>query len=248
MIKTIVIDDQQDFIEDMLHLIKKNELPLEVIATANNGKDGLIAILKYKPQLVFTDVVMPEMSGFEMLELIGNINFGLIITTAFNEYAVQALRMSALDFLLKPLRLSELKLAIRRYQERPVAPSKSQIDMLSQTIQKKQSLKKIAMPVSDGFEYILINDIMFFEADGNYTTVNLRNGKTMLVTRPIGKFEEIITDGSFFRIHKSYFINTGCIKKYSRSNGGYIVLENDKTLSVSRNKREALLSFMGETS
>ncbi len=245
MIRTVVIDDQQDFIDDFIHLVKKNRLPIDIIATAKTGAEGLAVILKQKPQLVFTDIVMPGITGFQMLELVGKIDFGLVITTSYNEYAIQALRMSALDYLMKPVRLSELKAAIERFQSIPKTPDKSQIDLLSEIFSKKfQAGKKIALPMADGLEYVNLQDILFFEADGNYTNVNLRNNKVMLVTRPIGKFEEMINDGSFFRIHKSYFINLSCIKKYSRSDGGYVVLENDKTFSVSRNRRDDLLTAM----
>lgn len=245
MYKTIIIDDQPDSIEDLQLLISKYSLPIEVIATATTGAEGLAAILKHKPQLVFTDVVMPGMSGFEMLELLPKIDFGLIITTAFNKYAVQAIRVSALDFLLKPIIVSELKAAIERFQKNFEIPSKNQIDLLSEHMRERNKpLKKIALTISDGIQLVQLDDILYFESDGNYTSVFLTNASTVLVSKPIGKFEEATTGGNFFRIHNSFLVNLNHIKKYSRSDGGYVVLESGKSLSVSRSKKEELLEAL----
>lgn len=245
MIRTVIIDDQQECIDDLHYLFKKLSLPLEVVATANTGSEGLAAILKNKPQLVLLDVVMPGMSGFELLELLPEINFHLIITTSEDKFAMQAIRYSALDFLLKPVNEKELKNAIIRVDDKLALPKKTQIDLLQQSLkQRGQTLKKIAIPVSDGIELINLEDILFFESDGNYSTIHLKNEKNILVSKPIGKFEEMIGDNIFFRVHSSYLVNLNFIKKYSRSDGGYVVLENGKSLSVARNRKEELVEAL----
>lgn len=245
MLKTVIIDDQEDAIEDLQYLIKKNKLPAEVIATATSGAEGLAVILKHKPQLVFLDVVMPGMSGFEMLALVPQINFHLIVTTSMDQYAVQAIRASAMDFLLKPIKLKELKEAIERTVSMSGVPSKSQINLLENNLKEKnQSIKKIALPISEGVELFQLEDILYFESDGNYTTVHLSDNRTILVSKQIGKFEEIVEKSDFFRVHNSYLVNLNHIKKFIRNDGGYIVLSNGKTITVARNRKDDLLELL----
>jgi two-component system, LytTR family, response regulator len=245
MISAVIIDDQQECIDDLLYLIEKNKLPVNVLATANSGNEGLAAILKHKPELLFLDVVMPGMSGFELLELLPNPDFQLIITTSIDKYAVQAIRSSALDFLIKPIKLAELREAINRSIEKKDLPNKSQINLLRDNLKDRNiPIRKIALTISDGVELVLLDDILFFESDGNYTTVFMKGEKSIVVSKPIGKFEEMIDDSVFFRIHNSYLVNLNHIKKFIRSDGGYVVLENGKTISVSRNRKEAFLKIL----
>lgn len=242
MLSVLIIDDQEDAIEDLQYLLTKNKLPVEVIGTAKSGTEGLVAILKHKPQLVFLDVVMPGMSGFEMLELIPQIDFHLIITTSMDKYAIQAIRSSALDFLLKPIKIKELKEAIDRAVSLKNIPSKSQISLLENNLKEKNNaIKKIAVSISEGVELINLEDILYFESDGNYTTVHLTNDRTILVSKQIGKFEDIVDKSNFFRVHNSYLVNLNQIRKFIRNDGGYIVLTNGKNITVARNRKDDLL-------
>src|SRR6187455_2932027 len=125
-ITTVIVDDQKDSVDDLLYLIEKCQLPLDVVGTANSGNEGLAAILKFKPQLIFLDIVMPGMSGFEMLELLPGLDFKLIVTTSMDKYAIQAIRSSAIDFLLKPIKQSELKDAIERVEKSSPLPTRTQ--------------------------------------------------------------------------------------------------------------------------
>lgn len=245
MISTIIIDDEQECIDDLLYLIKKNDLPVNVVATSNSGQDGLVAILKYKPQLVLLDVVMPGMSGFEMLELLPKIDFHLIVTTSVDKYAIQAIRSSALDFLLKPVKATELSDAIKRSAEKLEITSKDQINLLQENLKQRNTpIKKIALTVSDGVELVTLDDILYFESDGNYTTVFMNNDKSILVSKPIGRFEEVTDSSIFFRVHNSYLVNLNRISKFVRSDGGYIVLDNGKTISVARNRKDEFLEAL----
>lgn len=167
MITTIIIDDEQECIDDLMYLIEKNNLPVNVLATANSGQEGLVAILKHKPQLLLLDVVMPGMSGFEMLELLPKIDFHLIITTSVDKYAIQAIRSSALDFLLKPVKAAELSDAIKRSAEKLEVTSKVQISLLQENLRERSKpIKKIALTVSDGVELVAVEDILYFHSDG----------------------------------------------------------------------------------
>ena len=245
MISAIIIDDQQECIDDLIYLIEKNKLPVSVLNASTSGTEGLAAILKHKPELVFLDVVMPGMSGFEMLELLPNPEFQLVITTSIDKYAVQAIRLSALDFLIKPIKLAELTEAINRSIEKKASPNKAQINLLRDNLKDRNiPLRKIALTISDGVELVLIDDILFFESDGNYTTVFMKGEKSIVVSKPLGKFEEMVDDSVFYRIHNSFLVNLNHIKKFIRSDGGYVVLENGKTISVSRNRKEAFLKVL----
>lgn len=246
-ITAVIIDDQPQAIEDLLYLMERDELPVKILGTANSGKDGLIAVLKHKPQLVFLDVVMPGMSGFEMLELLPEINFHLIITTSDDQYAIQAIRASALDFLLKPVRPQELKDAVERSVNKQELPNKNQISMLESTMRERTPpSRKIALSISDGMELVNVDDILYFESDGNYTTVHMKNGRSNVVSKPLGKFEEIIDPAVFYRVHHSFLVNLYQVNKFIRSDGGYIVLENGKTISVARNRREGFLEALSK--
>jgi len=245
MINAIIIDDEQECINDLKYLITKHKLPVEIIATATNGNEALVQILRHKPQLIFLDVVMPGMSGFEMLELLPSIDFQLIITTSMDKYAVQAIRSSALDFLLKPIKVSELQDAIARANEKNQHPTRSQLNLLQDTLKtNNQSIRKIALNNADGVELVSVDDILYFESDGNYTVVHLKGNKTILVTKQIGKFEEVVSNSGFFRIHNSYIVNLNYIRKFVRSDGGHIVLENGKALSISRSRKDQFLELL----
>jgi two-component system, LytTR family, response regulator len=246
-ITAVIIDDQTDSIEDLLYLIKKCDLPLEVVGTATSGTEGLVAILKHKPQLVFLDVVMPGMSGFEMLELLPGLDFHLVITTSMDQYAIQAIRSSALDFLLKPIKQQELKDAVQRVVEKSTQPSRKQLTLLQDSLnERNHPIKKIALTIADGVELVALENILYFESDGNYTTVYTTDGKSMLVTKQLGKFEEIVDPSVFVRIHNSFLVNLNRVKKFIRSDGGYVILENGKSISVSRNRKDAFMEILGK--
>lgn len=247
MISAIIIDDEQECIDDLLYLIKKHNLPVNVLATANSGQEGLVTILKHKPQLLLLDVVMPGMSGFEMLELIPKIDFHLVITTSVDKYAIQAIRSSALDFLTKPVKISELSDAIKRSVEKLEVTNKAQINFLQENLKERNTpIKKIALPVSDGVELVALEDILYFQSDGNYTTVFIKDGRKILVSKPIARFEEMTDSTMFFRVHNSYLVNLYRITKFVRSDGGYIILDNGETISVARNRKDEFLEMLSK--
>ena len=246
MLNAIIVDDQQEAIDDLKYLIENHNIPVKVVATAISGNEGLAAILKHKPQVLFLDIVMPGMSGFEMLELLPEMNFNLIITTSVDRYAIQAIRASALDFLLKPVRTKELEEAINRCISKKESPQKAQLNFLNDTLRERSgSIRRLAISISEGVELVAVDDILYFESDGNYTTVHLKNNKQILVSKAIGKFEEMVEPVVFFRLHNSYLVNLNHIAKFVRSDGGYVVLTNGKTISVARNRKDAFLEALG---
>ena len=246
MLKAIIIDDEQYCIDDLTYLIKKQELPVQVVAGATSAEQGIAMINQHKPQLVFLDIVMPGMSGFEMLEKISEINFSLVITTSVDKYAIQAIRASAIDFLVKPIKAEELSNAVSRMKQKLEIPGKPQLNLLRDQLQKKSKLNKIAITVSDGVQLVKLRDILYLKSDGNYTTVFLKDGKNILVSRQIGKFEEMLSGESFFRIHASFLVNLDYVSKYVRSDGGYVVMENGENISIARNRKDAFLEQIGK--
>lgn len=242
MIRAIIIDDQPECIDDLQYLISKHELPIDLQATATSATEGLAQILKHKPDLVFLDIIMPSMNGFEMLDLLPEINFHLIVTTSSDKFALQALRASALDFLLKPVDENELQQAVSKINTANPHPTRPQISAFSDSLSNQNRLiTKIALPISDGVEMVPIDEIIYFQSDGNYTTVHMTNERKVLVSKQLGKFEDILDTSVFYRIHNSYLVNLNFIRKFIRSDGGYVVLTNDQSLSVARNRREGFL-------
>lgn len=242
----LIIDDEKECIEDLEYLIDKHKLPVNVVAKASSGNEGLAAILRHKPQLVFLDVVMPGMSGFEMLELLPELNFQLIITTSKDEYAVQAIRASAIDFLLKPVKASELKDAVERATKQHPAPDRKQVGLLAETMKGGQATtEKIALVIKEGVQLVKLTDIIYFKSDGNYTTVFMTGGTDMVVSKPIGTFEDMVKGKPFFRVHNSYLINLEHVEKYIRSDGGYVVMDDSTTIPVSRGRKDGFLEVLG---
>jgi two-component system LytT family response regulator len=244
--KTVIIDDEKECIEDLEYLISKHDLPLDVVATASSGNEGLAAILKHKPQIVFLDVVMPGMTGFEMLELLPELNFQLIITTSKDEYAIQAIRSSAIDFLLKPVKAAELKDAVDRAQKQAPVPDRKQIGLLSDNMKQPSGISdRIALVIKEGVQLVRLEDIIYFKSDGNYTTVFMTDGNEMVVSKPIRMFEEMVAGSTFYRVHNSYIVNIAHVEKFIRSDGGYVVMDNASTVPVSRSRKDKFLEILG---
>ncbi|HKB42750.1 MAG TPA: LytTR family DNA-binding domain-containing protein [Chitinophagaceae bacterium] len=245
MIKSIVIDDEVHCIETLSLLLKEYCPDVQVTEQCRSAKNGLEAIEKLKPDLVFLDIEMPIMNGFEMLEQFTEIPFAIIFTTSYDQYAIKAIRFSALDYLLKPIDPKELISAIHKVHIRKYPPSAEQFSMLLSKIQNKESdFTKIAVPVSEGFELIPTDQIISCEADDNYTHLHLKNKKKITACRTLKEVEEQLESfSSFVRVHHSYIVNLNEVIKYIRGEGGYLVMSDGNTVNVSRSRKDALLKF-----
>ncbi len=207
----------------------------------NDGDEGLIAIRKYSPDLVFLDVEMPKMNGFEMLEQL-SVNFHLIFTTAYDQYALKAIRFSALDYLLKPIDRQELKKAVQKAEQRIQIPMTQQLEILMQKIkQPLNPINKMALPTMEGLQMISIEAIINCESDDNYTRIILKGGKKLLVTRSLKEIEESLEQHSFLRVHRSYLVNLNEIERYLKGEGGYLIMTDGSTVDVSRSRKELLM-------
>ncbi len=246
MLKAILIDDEKNSRESLRKKIESNCPQLSIIAECSNGQEGMVAIQLEQPDIVFLDIEMPHMNGFTMLQQLPERNFELIFTTAFNQYAINAIRYSALDYLVKPVDVTELADAVKRIGEKKkVAINAQQLEILAGYLsQQKQTPDKIAVAVLTGLEIIDIANIMYLEATGNYTNIYFTNDKPLLSSKTLKEFEDILPSTLFCRIHNGSLVNASYIKKYNRGEGGQVVLANGILLDVARRRKDELLQLI----
>ncbi|QXP79963.1 MULTISPECIES: LytR/AlgR family response regulator transcription factor [Winogradskyella] len=245
--KVVIIDDEPKARKLLNILIEENCPKVAVIFTAEDLLSGVEIIKAEQPQIVFLDIEMPEHSGLEIFDFLEEThrNFEIIFTTAYSEYAVKAFELSAVDYLLKPLRLDKLSEAIEKAIDNI---GKSHINIKLDELQKSlksSNFKKIALPVADGIKFVNFDDIILLKADGMYTKVHVQDASELLISKPLKHFEELLdTIPMFYRPHRSYLINLKYIKEYYKKDGGYIIMDNDETVSVSKDKKEEFLTIV----
>lgn len=242
MIKAIIIDDEPYCCESLAALLEKYCPEVIISGVYHNGSDALNEIRKNSPDLVFLDVEMPRMNGFEMLEQLHSVEFNLIFTTSYDKYALKAIRFSAIDYLLKPIDREELQKAVQKVEKRSGKPIAQQLEILMQKIDhSNSSLGKIAMPTMEGLQMISVDSIISCESDSNYTIVSMKNKSKLVVSRTLKDIEEMLEESGFVRVHHSYLVNLNEIEKYVKGEGGYLVMSDGATIDVSRSKKEILL-------
>lgn len=242
MINTIIIDDEPYCCETLEALIGKYCPELSVAAILHSGEDALQVLAQFTPQLVFLDIEMPHMTGFEFLEKLPCINFSVIFTTSYDQYAIKAIHMSALDYLLKPIDRVESIQAVDKVSKSLKNPTDLQLDVLLQKInQSKNAVKVIALPTMEGLEMVEIESIVHCASEGNYTNFFLTNNKKLTASRTLKDVEELLSGYSFVRVHNSFLVNLNEIRKYVRGEGGYLVMSNGNTVDVSRTRKDMLL-------
>ena len=246
MIKAILIDDEVHCLDTLSILLSDYCPDVQVMEQCFSAKQGLAAIEKHSPELVFLDIEMPRMNGFEMLEQFDKIPFAVVFTTSYDQYAIKAIRFSALDYLLKPIEIKELIAAVHKVKDQRHLPSSEQFQMLMNQVKHRENgFNKIAVPTIEGFELIPAADLVRCEADDNYTHLFLKDKKKITACRTLKEMEEQLNDfNSFLRVHHSYLVNLNEVIKYVRGEGGYLVMTNGNTVNVSRSRKEGLLRFL----
>lgn len=245
MIKTIIVDDEHhasEFLEKMLKRYFPNKF---IICKTNESIDDAVkAIEIYQPDLVFLDIQMPIKNGFELFKEIKEINFQVIFTTAHSEFAIDAIKMSALDYLLKPINYIDLLGAINRFEiKTKVENQKKQLNVLIENIDSGETAhKKIAIATETGFEFVKFNTIIYLEAQSNYTKFYLSNNLTIITSKTLKHFEELLPSDLFFRTHKSYLVNMNFIKRFSKVDELLIELITGQKLPVSVRKKEEFIN------
>ena len=245
MIKAIIIDDEAHCLDTLQMLIAEHCPEIQIIAQCRSAEVAIEAIEKLKPSVIFLDIEMPYMNGFEMLEELTDISFAVIFTTSYNQYAIKAIHFSALDYLLKPIDVKDLKAAVKKLQTQKTLPSPEQFQLLLQQISKiGKEISKIAVPTSDGFELITAEQIMRCEADDSYTNIFLKNKSKITACRSLKEVEMQLQQFSFFiRIHHSFIVNLNEVTKYIRGEGGFVIMSDGNSVSVSRSRKETLMKW-----
>ena len=246
MIKAIIVDDELGARESLLKMVEKNCKNIEVVAKADSMTTAFEAINKHQPDLVFLDIEMPNGNAFDLLEKFKEIDFDIIFTTAYDHYAIKAIKFSAIDYILKPIDSEELVQAVQRFEEKNV--QKNMLDKkfkaLLSNIRPENKLKKVGIPDGDGLIFINLSDIIRCDSDGNYTFFVLTTGKRILASRTLGEYEQMFIDDNFFRVHRSHLINLQHVKKYIKGEGGYVIMGDNSQVEVSRRNKTDFLEIL----
>ena len=246
MIRSIIIDDEKNCIDSLAFDLRRNFPQIELIEACTSPKQGLMSIRKQKPDLVFLDVQMPWMNGFEMLEMLDEIDFAIIFTTAYDQFAAKAFRLSAIDYLLKPVDVNDLKEAVKKATDKiDQKSSKANIDNLLHNINNPEAKQRVAFAGREGYEFIEIPSIVYAQAEGAYTHVFLNSKRKLIISKTLSDIEEMLPANQFQRIHHSTLVNLSHVTHFYKTDGGYIVLDSGEKLVVSKSKKEGLMERMG---
>ena len=276
MLNVVIIEDEIRSRETLKSLLTEFCDDVNVLGMAGAVGDAVDLIKKVKPELIFLDIELQTGTGFDVLNQIEDIktspclelniqkdefqtgtgfdvlnqiedrNFDVIFTTAFEQYAIKAIKFSSLDYLLKPIDIDELQEALDKAKERKDTTSTSQqLNLLLKNVENKPNQrKKICLSTSDGLEFIDIENICYCEANGSYTNFTIKPDKKLMVSKNLKEYENLLSDHSFMRVHNSYLINLNEVKKFVKSEGGYILMNDDKQVAISQSKREEFLERM----
>ncbi len=245
MLRAIIIDDEPDNVKLLALQLRMYCPQVEVLAECTKSDEGLQKIIEMKPNVVFLDIEMPRMNGFELLEKVSDINFSLVFVTAYDKFAVKAFRYSAIDYLLKPIDTKELQDAIKKIESQYKVDNR-QIEHLKQQFTNHKILpEKLALPYQNGVTFVPVKDILYCEADDNYTKIVLSDGQTFLITKTMRDIQEVLEEREFLRVHRQYIINLNQIKKYVKGEGNYIVMNNEKSIPIARNQKDKLVEKFG---
>ncbi len=245
-IVAVIIDDEARSREMLQNLISEYCRNIEVVAIADSVSSGIDAIAKHSPDLLFLDIEMNKETGFDLLEQIKDIDFEVIFTTAHENYALKAFKFCAIDYLLKPINVEELQLAIEKVEKKKSSSMfKDKFDLFMHNIKKGNSNdQRLAVSTNEGLVFVNVSDILRCEAQGAYTFLHLKNKTKLVVSKNLKEYEQLLADHNFLRVHNSFIINLKEIKKYVRGDGGYVIMSDDETVDVSKRKKEQFLAHI----
>lgn len=247
-LRAIIIDDEPQSLEAVSQQIKFSCPQVEVIATCDRALKGIESITLLQPDLIFLDIEMPGMTGLEMLEKLPSINFGIIFITAFNKYAIDAIKLSALDYLMKPLDTELLEKAVKKAEEKFTREKTfERFELMIEMMERSKSettehqKQRIALPTIDDIFYESLEKIVQVNADKNYCEFLIADGRKLIISKNIGYYEEALADYGFMRVHRSHIVNLNFVQKYSKADNA-LCLNNGKKVDVSRGNREKVLA------
>jgi len=247
MIKALIIDDEQHCIDRLSGLLEKNHRDtIELLGSAASVKDGIKLIKELQPGLIFLDVQIHDRTGFDLLRESGNINFKVIFTTAYDKFAIQAIKFSAIGYLLKPIDEDDLTEALNKLGSNSIDDMRAMTKVIEHNINSLSKKKKITIATGNELIFLDIDEIIRCHSDINYTTIFKNDKQKILVAKTLKEFEELLTEHDFFRIHNSDLINLAYIKSYNKGKGGSVILNDGTELEVSTRRKEEFLKKMAE--
>jgi len=246
LLKAIIVDDNYNSLQNLQQKLAEFCPDISVLAASQSPEEAVALIRQLNPDVLFLDIEMPRMNGFRMLEELEDFDGDVIFTTAYDHYAVEAIRISAFDYLTKPIAIKDLQNAVERLAGRQDQHTRQRLEILKQSFTGAKSQEvTIAVPTGEGLEFITIGDILRIESSSNYSRIFLMDGKNLFVTRLLKDFESMLTPHDFYRIHHSHLVNLKYIRKYIRGDGGQVVMQNGDVIDVSRRKKEEFLKLFG---
>jgi two-component system LytT family response regulator len=244
--RTIIIENDIKYVEN-LEIMLSGIPEIDLVGSAGDVERAIMLIRKHNPDIIFLDIELNGGSGFDVLDAVKDLHFEVIFTTAFESYAIQAIKLSALDYLLKPFGQKDIKMALERLSQKGKS-NKLLSHFLEYNSPESVKEKNIALYTSEGIVYVPISEIIYCKADSNYTYFYLSNSKPIIVSSPLKKYDDILLPYQFFRIHQTYLVNLNAIKKFKKVDGGSVTLSNGEDLPVSRRKKEDLLEVLKQMS
>jgi two-component system, LytTR family, response regulator len=239
----IIIDDENHCIKTLTNLLETFFPEVTILATCNESTKAYDLIQQYKPGFIFLDIEMPFLNGFDLLSKFDPLYFDVIFTTAYDSYAIKAIKYSALDYLLKPVDKEDLSFAIEKIRSKKSSISQPQVQMAIE-VHNKQVPATIALPTAEGMAFASVNDIVYCIAEGSYTRLFMTGINEIVLSRTLGNVEELLADYDFFRIHHSTLINLKQVKKYIRGEGGDVIMNNGNCLKLARTRKNDFLNQM----
>tara|TARA_R110002096_G_scaffold74101_1_gene175725 strand:- start:302154 stop:302897 length:744 start_codon:yes stop_codon:yes gene_type:complete len=244
-VEVFLVDDEQRAIDSLSKLLKTNFEGIEVLGSANTIMEAKRGILETKPKLVFLDIEMGPESGFNLLENLDSIDFHIVFVTAHEEFALKAIKFSALDYIIKPVSISDLKQLFQKVESTSLKEEDLKVKYLfSNFLSKNKGEHKITLPVAEGFEFIQVDDILYIKADGSYTHFRMKAGQKITSSKNLKFFEGILLEYGFFRIHNSSLINLKYIKRINKTAGGQVIMEDGEELGISKSRKDEFMKIL----
>ncbi len=241
----IIVDDEKHCREVLEHLLHKHCSQVKIIASCSGAEEALSALAKQQPDILFLDIEMPGMNGFDLLEKFQHPEFEIVFTTAYNEYAIKAIKHSALDYLLKPVDKDELLQTIERAREQKLLKASQRVDNLLEILNMKKKSRRFAVPTLEGLIMVDPETILYCESDSAYCKLFfIHQERPLVISKTLKDVEEVLQTDEFCRIHHSYLINMRCVQRYVRGEGGEVIMNNGAHLPVSRSRKQDFLNLL----
>lgn len=245
MLNALIVDDEEACCDVLEMLLERYCPEVNVVASCHSASEAIKALSTYKINLLFLDIEMPHANGFELLQKLPLIDFDLIFTTSYDQYAIKAIRFSALDYLLKPIDREELQAAVKKAVERGQPAAQQQLDILWQQMQRPRTVKQhIALPTMEGLQMVALDSIISCSSKSNYTILHLKDGSRLVVSKSLKETEALLAEHFFLRVHHSHVVNLHEVKKYIRGEGGMLLMSNGDSIDVSRSRKESVVKAL----